>query len=110
MIARVAAKITPPFTDKRRVMMPFTNSYNFPFSGEQPTIGGVYGITNQVGEFILIGQAENLDEEIKKLKADSGHKIHSLGTNKVVFEAIKDPAARASRADVLIGEFQPQAN
>jgi hypothetical protein len=91
-------------------MMPFTNSYNFPFGGEQPTIGGVYGITDHGGNMIFIGTADNLDQEISAHKANSGHKIHALGPNRVIFEAIKDPAARASRAQVLISEFEPQAN
>ena len=90
--------------------MPFTNSYNFPFSGEQPTIGGVYGITDQTGDMIYIGYAENLDEQIKKHKANASDKIHALGPNKVIFEAIKDPAQRASRAQTLITEFTPKAN
>ena len=90
--------------------MPFTNSYNFPFGGEQPTIGGVYGITNQVGEFIYIGQADNLADAIKGHKADSAHKIHAMSPNKVVFEAIKDESARKDRAQVLIGEFEPKGN
>jgi hypothetical protein len=91
-------------------MMPFTNSYNFPFSGEQPKIGGVYGITDHSGNMIFIGEAENLEDEIGKHKADTSHKIHQLGPNRVIFEAIKDPAARASRAQLLIGEFEPAAN
>ncbi|MPZ49419.1 MAG: hypothetical protein GEU75_09010 [Dehalococcoidia bacterium] len=92
------------------VMMPFTNSYNFPFGGDQPTIGGVYGITDHGGDMIFIGQTDNLEEEIKKHKANTGHKIHELGPNKVIFEAIKDEAARSSRAQLLITEFEPKAN
>jgi hypothetical protein len=90
--------------------MPFTNSYNFPFSGEQPTVGGVFGITDQSGNFIFIGEADNLEEKIKEIKGNSGHKVHSLGPNKVILEAIKDPSARATRAQALTTEFEPVAN
>jgi hypothetical protein len=90
--------------------MPFVNVYTFPFSGEQPVAAGVFGITDQSGNVIFIDHTANLEEQIKAIKGDQSHKIHALGPNKVMLEAIKDESQRATRAQALTTEFEPVAN
>lgn len=91
--------------------MPFTNSKRYDFwNTHWKEVGAVYGILDDDGHLVYIGQTDNLRERMADHRSNSSHCIHHHSPTCVVVEVIGDEASRLQRERLLIDYFDPPCN